>query len=101
MRLEDINKTKPQGSEYTEGNTIDNSGLNETRNKILSTITLRKNYYGYFTKTPYYQGINQGNPTSPLLCVLLLNKTLCQENRTLMYADDGLIYGEECVIKNS
>lgn len=43
-------------------------------------------------------GVPQGAPTSPLLATLVLRETLFHKDNffeTVMYADDGLVYGDD------
>jgi hypothetical protein len=42
----------------------------------------------------YFEGVPQGAPFSPILSILALVEPLMKVVKTLMYADDGLIYGE-------
>ena len=69
--------------------------------KSLHYTAMRKRISGYDRlKQPVtidlLHGLHQGSAISPILSTVALNETLFkQPNETLMYADDGLLYGDD------
>jgi len=43
----------------------------------------------------HFQGVPQGTPIAPIVSILALVEPLQKVRNTVMYADDGLIYGDE------
>lgn len=43
------------------------------------------------------KGVPQGAPTSPLLATMVLKDSIMSAWKSVMYADDGLIYGEKAL----
>lgn len=43
----------------------------------------------------HFNGVPQGTPLSPILSILALVPTLQEQRQTVMYADDGVIYGKD------
>jgi len=64
-------------------------GLAKVRPSNFNEEWAKNTYY----QRQYYEGVAQGTPIAPILSILALVMPLQEQVPTVMYADDGLIYG--------